>query len=81
MPTQTKVKISLNFLQKNHEGHSKNSKGETPNNENLEQAVNNTIAQRTIEIATAAEIINNLNNHSYYSRHPSWQRKRNHQRC
>lgn len=42
----------------------KKSEGKTPNNDkltmkNLEQAANNTMTQRTIEIATVAVIINN----------------------
>ena len=46
-------------LQNNHEEYSKNSEGENPN-ETPENAANNIITQRTIEIATTTVIINNF---------------------
>ena len=52
------------YLQKNHEGHSKNSEGEKPNNDvitmkNPEKSAKNIITQRTIKVAAAAVIVNN----------------------
>ena len=58
------VKYMPQSLQNNHEAHSNNSEGENPNIDIItlktpEKLANNIMTQRTIEIATAAVIINN----------------------